>query len=304
MEYISPAVEEITGYPPEAFQANPENALRMIHEADRHRVQEAIRSGSEEPILARLLRPDGQMRWIEYRNFPFRNEQNQLIALGGSIRDVTRREEVEEALRVSERYRRALLQAVPDTIFRLDAAGILLDFVSGDSIGEELQVPNCIGKDVREVLPSVLATRVRHLSQLALRHGERQRLEFEVATDHESRFFEARCMPFAQDEVLFILRDFTAVKWHEAEEERHKLRDELDVKVEKRLMADPYGLTYREMAVLHLVAQGYADKQIAEALGISFYTVNKHVGNIRGKMNAASRTEAGVRAIREGLLAE
>ena len=53
--------------------------------------------------------------------------------------------------------------------------------------------------------------------------------------------------------------------------------------------------------MLHLVAEGAADKQIAESLGISIYTVNKHVGNILGKMGAASRTEAGVRAIREGL---
>ena len=36
--------------------------------------------------------------------------------------------------------------------------------------------------------------------------------------------------------------------------------------------------------------------------GISIFTVNKHVGNILGKMNAASRTEAGVRAIKESLL--
>jgi DNA-binding NarL/FixJ family response regulator len=63
-----------------------------------------------------------------------------------------------------------------------------------------------------------------------------------------------------------------------------------------------YGLTYREMAILHLVAEGQADKQIAESLGISTYTVNKHVGNVLGKMEASSRTEAGVRAIKEGIV--
>ena len=56
------------------------------------------------------------------------------------------------------------------------------------------------------------------------------------------------------------------------------------------------------VAVLNLVVEGMADKQIADTLGISIFTVNKHVGNILGKMNATSRTEAGVRAIREGLL--
>ena len=37
-------------------------------------------------------------------------------------------------------------------------------------------------------------------------------------------------------------------------------------------------------------------------LGISPRTAERHVANILGKMAAASRTEAGVRALREGLI--
>jgi DNA-binding NarL/FixJ family response regulator len=56
-------------------------------------------------------------------------------------------------------------------------------------------------------------------------------------------------------------------------------------------------LAYREIAVLHLVVEGIADKQ-SPSLGINICTVNKHVGNILGKMNAASRTETDVRAVK------
>jgi DNA-binding NarL/FixJ family response regulator len=51
------------------------------------------------------------------------------------------------------------------------------------------------------------------------------------------------------------------------------------------------------------VAAGESDKEIAATLGISTLTASKHLANILRKMGAASRTEAGVRAIREGLLA-
>lgn len=62
------------------------------------------------------------------------------------------------------------------------------------------------------------------------------------------------------------------------------------------------GLTSRELSVLHLVVEGKSDKQIAIDLGIKHLTASKHVANIRAKMNVGSRTEAAVRAVREGLI--
>ena len=64
----------------------------------------------------------------------------------------------------------------------------------------------------------------------------------------------------------------------------------------------PYGLTFRELMVLRLVVAGKSNKEIGAVLGISALTASKHVANILHKMSAASRTEAGVRAVREGLL--
>ena len=65
---------------------------------------------------------------------------------------------------------------------------------------------------------------------------------------------------------------------------------------------EAYGLTFRETTILYLVSKGKADREIAIALGIRVRTVNKHVEHILSKMNASSRTEAGVRALREDLV--
>jgi NarL family two-component system response regulator LiaR len=60
-------------------------------------------------------------------------------------------------------------------------------------------------------------------------------------------------------------------------------------------------LTEREVEVLRLVAHGESNQQIAAALGISDATVRTHMSNILSKLHMASRTQAALYALREGL---
>jgi len=67
--------------------------------------------------------------------------------------------------------------------------------------------------------------------------------------------------------------------------------------------ADPLaGLTEREREVLILIAHGRANKTIASELGITERTARTHVSNILGKLGLASRTQAALFAVREGLV--
>ena len=60
-------------------------------------------------------------------------------------------------------------------------------------------------------------------------------------------------------------------------------------------------LTERELEVLQLVAQGRSNQEIADYLVISEATVRTHVSNILGKLHLASRTQAALYALRQGL---
>ncbi len=60
-------------------------------------------------------------------------------------------------------------------------------------------------------------------------------------------------------------------------------------------------LTEREVEVLRLVAQGRSNREIGNQLTISEGTVRTHVSNILGKLHLASRTQATLYALREGL---
>jgi two-component system NarL family response regulator len=61
-------------------------------------------------------------------------------------------------------------------------------------------------------------------------------------------------------------------------------------------------LTNREVDVLRLVVDGKTNQEIGYALGISQKTVEKHLESIFGKLHVASRVEAAVLAVKEGLV--
>jgi NarL family two-component system response regulator LiaR len=93
---------------------------------------------------------------------------------------------------------------------------------------------------------------------------------------------------------------------------------ELSIQLLKRLMEDPKPqqngrakgesllglLSARESEVLGLVARGYTNQQIAQKLLISVSTVKKHVRNVISKLGVSDRTQAAVRAVELGVLAQ
>jgi DNA-binding NarL/FixJ family response regulator len=60
-------------------------------------------------------------------------------------------------------------------------------------------------------------------------------------------------------------------------------------------------LSSRELEVLKLITEGKSNKEIAQDLFITSHTVKAHVSNIIQKLSAKDRTDASVRAFRQGL---
>ena len=60
-------------------------------------------------------------------------------------------------------------------------------------------------------------------------------------------------------------------------------------------------LTKRESEVLKQLAMGLSNKEIAQALSISYETVKEHVQNVLRKLGVADRTQAAIWAVKNGL---
>lgn len=109
----------------------------------------------------------------------------------------------------------------------------------------------------------------------------------------------------------FLLKDAAPDELAEAIHAARRGEIHIDPAVSRALMGklrdptarDPLAdLTGREREVLVLVAQGYANKQIARDLQISERTARTHVSNILAKLDLHSRTQAALFAVRNGLV--
>jgi DNA-binding NarL/FixJ family response regulator len=67
-------------------------------------------------------------------------------------------------------------------------------------------------------------------------------------------------------------------------------------------LSQPDPLTDRETEILRLMAGGYSNKEIANALSVAEGTVKNHVSNILSKMGVRDRTRAVLKALEGGLI--
>jgi len=102
MSIINPVACDISGYPHEEFVINPKRWFELVHPDDLQGLNEAIeaheKNGRRETQY-RIIRADGEIRWILDQATTIYNKQGEPIAQAGIASDITERKEAEEFAR-------------------------------------------------------------------------------------------------------------------------------------------------------------------------------------------------------------
>ncbi|NJK75750.1 MAG: PAS domain S-box protein [Microcoleus sp. SU_5_6] len=116
--YISPAYAKIWGRDSDELYATRQSFIDFIHPEDRDRViasfQNIVRG--EHEIEYRIVRPDGEIRWIRDRAFPIKNKFGAVYRIVGIAEDISERKQVQKEMQNAQQMYQQILDAIADTI--------------------------------------------------------------------------------------------------------------------------------------------------------------------------------------------
>jgi signal transduction histidine kinase len=198
-------------------------------------------------VLTRLDYADTPVAAIVH-DVALREEPELLDAVASAARIALERDKLLVEVKArAERYR-AVLQAMPDLMFRIGRDGTYRGYNAPDE--RNLVADVVVGTKVHDRLPQELADRVLAAGRAAVDRGTPQMIEYELDFPGETRNYEARFASSGEDEFLMIVREITERKRQQEElqasrarivaagdDERRKLERNLHDGAQQRLVS-------------------------------------------------------------------
>ncbi len=220
--YCSPSCKRVTGYTAQEFLDDPDLMNRIIHPHDRNEMQDHfnnVRKVMPNTVDARdfrIIRQDGEIRWIGHVCQPVYDQEGQPIGRRGSNRDITERKDVEEKLRHSEERFRNFLNSATDLVFIKDqhCRYMFVNKANQEFFG--LSEQEIIGKTDFELMPQEAAYTCQQSDQLTKVTNDIIVTEEQI----DNNFYEIRKFPVlvGPEEVGIgaIIRDITEQRRNQA----------------------------------------------------------------------------------------
>ncbi|MDR3589401.1 MAG: diguanylate cyclase [Negativicutes bacterium] len=138
--------------------------------------------------------------------------------------ELAERQKAESALIRSEANNQALLSAIPDTIFRFDQQGILLDFRPGKETVSWIFSVETLGAHLNTIMSSQMTQNILRHARLARQSNTTLGFEYSIVDGTE---WEVRIGPSGENEFLAIIRNVTERKEMQSRLEFLSMHDSL-----------------------------------------------------------------------------
>lgn len=285
-EWVTESFKRITGYTRE--EINQKGGWhQVIHPQDLPKFRQFEREmlGEYGAVLEyRIFTKSGEICWLRdsARTVENPGEEPRKKVLG-SVQDISDRKRSEfqmlhamSLLSKSEAKNRALLNAMPDLMFRFDRKQKILDFKPVNGIDFGNLTGQFLGKKLSDLLSEEVVANCLDALEKTVTSHEIEIFEYDLKINEEIFSYESRVVASGDKEALAIVRDITARKRSEAEklqliaslqESEEKYRSVVNTVQEVIFQTDPNGCwTFLNPAWTEI--SGYS---IEESLGTPFF---------------------------------
>jgi PAS domain S-box-containing protein len=214
MVFISSRIEELSGYPAADFIGNARRTYAsIIYPEDQEFVATNVTQALEEQrpyrLEYRVAHADGTIRWVYEEGRGVFSTDGRLLWMDGVVLDNTARKQAEVALQESEARYRAMLDAIPDLMFRFTRDGTFLDYKAPAEMIPVSPPEALLGMRIEDVVPAEVNRQIMAASAQVLETGALQVLEYKLRIAETDRDFDARLVQYKTDQIFMIVRDVT-----------------------------------------------------------------------------------------------
>ena len=232
--FVNSAAERIYGHSLAELRANQALWHEAVHPDDRAEFEKNLRELVDKGRIEqdyRIVRPNGQVRWLHDRMSVVRDTDGNPVRVGGIATDITDRKMAEQALSDEEAMHLSLLETLPLNVARKNLQGriVYANRRFCESVGAPLQ--KLIGKTDFDLFPAELAKKYTDDDRHVIKTGKLlQLIEANQSASGETRYVEVLKGPVCDKSgrtvgVQLMFWDVTERKQAEAalEQERHLL---------------------------------------------------------------------------------
>lgn len=218
-EYANPKAIELTGYTEKEILSM--HFTDMIREDYRERAIEFYKTQFENRkpntyLEIPIITKHGESFWLG-QNVQALLDGEWITGFQAFARDITKRKKIEESLYHSEARNFALLNAVPDTIIRINTSGMILDHKPGknNDIFDQKKLDNTNILDLP--LEENILTNILRKVKSAVNNKEIVLYEFKLnVNENITHYYEVRFVRSSHNEAICTVRNITNKKLGEA----------------------------------------------------------------------------------------
>lgn len=129
-----------------------------------------------------------------------------------AAKNITERRRAEEMVKIRENENRAIVEAVPDMLFKIGRDGQFLDYRNNRSIDPIIQSGSIVGTRIEELLPKEVADLTLSSLEQAFETQSLTHFDFSMTIDNKVRYFENRITTVSEEVAFSFVRDISHKK--------------------------------------------------------------------------------------------